>query len=592
MRLLRGSLIAFVLLLLVAVPARAVVPEVVVGGAGSRWFSGSWIDQIGQNCSILGAPYTETMVSGVGSYGGRPGVVKVGDQYWTSLLLSVPGNPCGVGSAGIQTELILPHDTAYDGSRQIRCFYLSRNATRTDQFVEVTGQTWSAFGSSGQICPAQPGAGMHQGALSIGYRPLVSGGMLQIFVPVRSAATLAGMGGPDRFTWVVDSTGVYANPDVSEVWANVFANLGSRPYVYFARDPSAIPFWKADAPTTPVDLRNRAEFFANFYVAGQPGSVSFRIDRLDTPTPQLVIDSSSPAAAFDGTVGAGQELIQILPGEGARGPNGGYAPFAFDKPGENGNARGEWNTPMRITWTFTPSGGGAPVSASQSFRTLPGPDADGDGVPDVNDLCPAARGSGADGCMPSAPPDPDGDGIFGALDRCPAAAAPGTLDGCPAGGGGGGGGTPPPSDQSPGPAPNPGPQPRADPPIDRAGPTPAPQLVATWKLKRGARLTTATLRRGARLGLSCSRAATATATLTVAPAVGRRLGLRGKSPVVARATVRCAAGARGATVVLKPARALLAKLARQRKPVPATLAVTLAAPGATSGGAKVGVRIG
>ncbi len=234
--------------------------------------------------------------------------------------------------------------------------------------------------------------------------------MLQIFVPVRSAATLAGMGGPDRFTWITDSTGVYANPAISEVWSNVFANLGDRPYVYFARDPSAIPFWKADAPATPQDLRNRAEFFANFFVAGQAGSVSFRIDRLDTGVPQLVIDSANPAAAFDGTVGAGQELIQILPGEGARGPNGGYAPFAFDKPGENGNVRGEWNTPMRITWTFTPNGGGAPVSAFQNFRTLAGPDGDGDGVPDANDLCPAVRGSGADGCMPAAPPDPDGDG--------------------------------------------------------------------------------------------------------------------------------------------------------------------------------------
>lgn len=591
MRLLRGSLIAFVLLLLAAVPARAVVPEAVVGGAGSRWFSGSLLQQIGQNCSVLGAPYTETMVSAIGSYGGRPGVVKVGDQYWTALLLSVPGNPCGVGSAGIQTELILPHDTAYDSTRQIRCFYLSRNATRTDQFSEVTGQTWSAFGSSGQICPAQPGAGMHQGALSIGYRPLVSGGMLQIFVPVRSATTLAGMGGPDRFTWITDSTGVYANPAISEVWANVFTSLGSRPYVYFARDPSAIPFWKADAATAPQDLRNRAEFFANFYVAGQAGNVSFRIDRTDTPSPQLVIDSANPAAAFDGTVAAGQELIQILPGEGARGPNGGYAPFAFDKPGENGNVRGEWNTPMTITWTFTPSGGGAPVSASQSFRTLPGPDADGDGVADVNDLCPAARGSGADGCMPSAPPDPDGDGVYGALDRCPAAPAPGTLDGCPAGGagggggGGGGGGTPPPTDQSP------APQPRSDPPVTRPQPA-QPQLLATWKLKRGARLKTATLRRGARVTLTCSHASTATATLTVTAAVGRALGLRGKNPLLARASARCAAGAKGATVTLKPPRALLAKLARRRRPVAATLAVTLAAPGATSGGAKVAVKLG
>ncbi len=592
MRLLRGSLIAFVLLLLVAVPARAVVPEAVVGGSGSRWFSGSLLQQIGQNCSVLGAPYTETMVSAIGSYGGRPGVVKVGDQYWTALLLSVPGNPCGTGSAGLQTELILPHDTSFDASRQIRCFYLPRSASRVDQFSEVTGQTWSAFGSSGQICPAQPGVGMHQGALSVGFRPMASGGMLQIFVPVRSATTLAGMGGPDRFTWVVDATGVYANPAISEVWSNVFANLGDRPYVYFARDPSAIPFWKADAPATPQDLRNRAEFFANFFVAGQAGRVAFRIDRLDTPTPSLVIDSANPAAAFDGTVGAGQELIQILPSDQARGPNGGYAPFAFDKPGENGNVRGEWNTPMRITWTFTPSGGGAPVSAFQNFRTLAGPDGDGDGVPDANDLCPAVRGTGADGCMPVAPPDPDGDGVYGGLDSCPTVAAAGTLDGCPVGGGrgGGGGGTPPPSD--PGPTPNPTPTPNPSPTPDRPVVRPQPQLVATWRLKRGARLTTAALRRGARVTLTCSQAATATATLKVTTAVGRRLGLRGTNPQVARASARCAAGAKGATVTLKPSRAVLAKLARQRGPVAATLAVALTAKGAKSGGAQVAVRLG
>lgn len=586
-----------------AAPAGALIPEVAVGGAQSRWFSGSLIQQTGQNCSILGAPYSEVMVSGIGSYGGRNGVVKVGDQYWTAVLLSVPGNPCGLGSAGIATDLLLPHGTSIDTTRQIRCFYLSRNATRVDQFSEVTGQTWEGFGSRGQICPAQATPSIyHSGGYSIGFRPLVNGGQLQIFVPVRSANRLLGMAGPDRFMWMTNSVGVYANPGGSEVWANVFDNLGDQPYVYFAREQSAVPFWKPDAPQTPLDLRNRTEFWANFYVAGRAGRVSFEIRRTDTPTPALVIDSSNPAAGFDGTVGAGQELIQILPAADVTGPNGGWAPFAWDKPGQNGNVRGEWNTPMTIRWTFTPQVG-APVHGTQSFRTLAGPDGDGDGVADVADACPAVRGTTADGCLPVAPPDPDGDGFFGELDRCPAAAGPGSLDGCPVnqpppagggeepppGGGGGGGGTPPPGGGGGG---------GGTPPGGAGGGGTAPvarpaaaQLVATVRAKRGARLTAAALHRGSKVRFACSHAAGATVALTVAGRAARALGLKGRAPALARATVRCGAG-RDATVTLKPAAAVLRKLARQRRPLPATLTVALTAPGATPGGASVAVKVG
>ena len=105
----------------------------------------------------------------------------------------MPGNPCGSGSTGVVTELVLPRATTIDPTRPIRCFYLPRNATNTNQFEEVTGQTWSAFGSTGDICPAAPRPGVdHQGAQNIGYRPLPSGSMLEIFVPspppLRSAA--------------------------------------------------------------------------------------------------------------------------------------------------------------------------------------------------------------------------------------------------------------------------------------------------------------------------------------------------------------------------------------------------------------------
>lgn len=55
-------------------------------------------------------------------------------------------------------------------------------------------------------------------------------------------------------------------------------------------------------------------------------------------------------------------------------------------------------------------------------------DGDGDGVADHQDKCPTVAAPGtADGC----PPDSDGDGVLDADDKCPTVAAPGTADGCP-----------------------------------------------------------------------------------------------------------------------------------------------------------------
>ena len=526
------------------------------------------------------------MVSGIGSYGGTTGVVKVGDQYWTSMLIAIPGNPCGSGSSGVSTDLILPRNTQFDASRSIRCFYLPRNASNTDQFVEVTGQTWSAFGSSGDVCPAQPSpSSYHQGAYNIGFRPLASGTQLEIFVPVTSSSTLDGSGGPDLFSWLTDATGVYANPGLSRVYANVFSSGGSDPFVYFSRTPSAVPFWKADADSAPADLRNRTEFFANFYVAQKAGNVSFAITRTDVSPAAAVVDSTNPAAGFEGAVPAGNDSVQVQATGLAAGPNGGYAPFAWDKPGQNGNPypKGEWDTPMRITWTFTPSSGPA-VTGFQDFTTLAGEDSDGDGVADINDACPTVKGTTADGCLPPAPPDPDGDGVYGSDDKCPDVAASGHIDGCPAPAGPG----------APGPAPDAAPTPGLGTGTAPGGALPSPptpaQLVATLPVKKNTRIRHAALRSGLKVKVACSADATAQLTLSVSGATVKSLGLKGRKATVARTSGRCTR-AKGATLTLKVARKTLARIKRLRSPVPAVLALGLSAPGATAGSASVAVKL-
>lgn len=573
-----------------AAPASAVVPETAVAGSSSKWFSGSLIQQAGQNCSVLGSPYSEVMVSGIGSYGGTAGVVKIGDAFWTSVLVAIPGNPCGPGSSAVSTEVAMPPGTSFDPTRSIRCFYLDRNATNVDQFQEVTGQTWNAFGGSGQMCPSVPSAGTNPGTVGAGFRPLPNGSQFSVFVPVKATQQAAG-GAGQVFDWVLDSTGVYANPALSRTNAFIFpagGGSGAGPFVYFSRSPSALPFWKGSAP---VGLRNRAEFFANLYSAGLGGAWTFQIHRtqggaLVGESPQAVGAPDTYGTGWNPAIAAGPELWQTTATGEALGPNGGYVPFAYDETSEAG-------VPMRITWRFTPSSG-PPVTGTQDFTTLPGPDADGDGVADGADSCPAVAGTTTDGCLPAAPPDPDGDGVYGDEDACPTVAAPGQLNGCPGGAvppattpdpgtgpGAGGGTTPPPVG---GPAPTPG----TGLPTASARPV---QLLATLTTRRNTRLRAAALRKGLKLKVRCSRDSTAKLVLRVGGAAVKRLGLKGRTATVAQATGRCTA-ARGATLTLRPAKRTQARVAKLRRPVSATLALTLTAAGATSGSSTVAVKVG
>jgi hypothetical protein len=374
--------------------------------------------------------------------------------------------------------------------------------------------------------------------------------------------------------WVLDATGVYASPGLTRTAAYVFAasDSGSAPFVYFARDPSAVPFW---ATGVPAGTESRAEFFANAYTAGKAGQFTWRIERVGGG--DVRVPPRSRGRAVADRRAAGQELIQVTATGDARGPNGGYVPFAYDVS--------ERGVPMRITWTFDPTGSGpgeGPVSGSQTFTPLSGPDGDGDGVSDATDRCAGVAGTGPDGC-PAPPPDPDGDGVFGDDDRCPQAAAPGVPGGCPpapppaSGGGGpaaGGGGTPPST---------------APPAASTAGRA----LVATLATRPGTRLRAAALRRGVPVRVTCSAAATAKVSLIVGATVGRRLGLRpvGRTATVASRSAACTPG-RALTVTLRPARRTTSRIARLRKPLAATLGASLSAPGATTGGARVAVRLG
>ncbi len=552
----RRLILALLAALALASTAGAVVPEAEVAGASSKWFSGDLIQQTGLNCStaILGEPYTEVMVSGIASYGGAAngGLPRVGQGYYTSLLLSVPGNPCGSGVAAVATEVILPPGTQVDTSRPIRCFGQPRD---TNGFVELTGGAWSHLGSTGAYCPAQAGPAIYTpGAVSVGFRPIANGQLFQVFLPVVSSQQLVGMGNANhKFMWTTTSTGVYANPGLSTVWANVFAssNVGQGPFVYFARQPAAVPWWKADASSSP-DLRNRVELFANFYTAGLAGTVSYAIRRTDSNT--VVWTSANDGAAFNGSVPAGQDLVQIVATGSAAGPNGGYSPVAFDPPGTIGNPAGEWDVPMEVTWTFTPTGGSA-VSGTTSFRTLPGPDTDGDGVADATDACPSVKGTLANGCLPGPLTDPDKDGVFGAADACPDQDGQGSLSGCPA----------------------------IPPAVVTPTPTPAaaaPAATASLGTKRLAVFRSAALAKGTRVPVTCTAATRVAVKITVSKRLAKaRLKVTAPATglVVATGAGTCAPGAKLLVKVVSK-KTLRKKLAALTAFLPAQLVATLPAP--------------
>jgi hypothetical protein len=538
-------------------------PQAAVGGASSKWISGSLLSQTGLNCStaIIGNAYTEIMVSGIASYGGAPngGVPRVNDPYWTAMLVSIPGNPCGSGSSSVVTTLIMPPNTNFDSSRQIRCFGLGRSAGATWQ--EITGQSWSFLGSSGPYCPTQPSISpYHQGGLQMGFRPLANGQMFWIFVPVKSTGTLVGAAGPSPghgFTWMTDATGVYANPGRSFVWANVFnSSAGTNPFIFFSREPAAVPFWKNGAP---AGTENRVEFFADLYSDFRPGTLCFTLYAGTTAT-GTPLASCTDATGWNGAVSNAADLWQVFGTGDSLGPNGGYVPFAYPA-----------NTTYTLRWTFAYSGGTAVKDVT--FTTLAGPDQDGDGVPNNGtDLCPADKGTLANGCLPAVQADPDQDGVYGPADLCPNTAGNGALNGCPD-----------------------GIVPDIKPPDPGPGPDPVIKtLVGTILVKKGAALNKGVLAKGAPVKFECTVDSAASGTLSIAAKAAKKLGIKlkkkQKNVTIAKGAGQCKAGS-PSSLKLKLARAYAKKVKRARKAFAAALAVKLTAPGQAPVTMKQGVKV-
>lgn len=560
------AILLFVAALAASLPAaaQAVDPETAVGGAGSKWFSGTLEQLSGENCSILGGAYSETMLSAIGGYGGAPGgqLVKVGDRYYAEVLISIPGNPCGSGSSFVGTDLLLPRGTSVDPSAPIRCFGQPRSSST---FGELTGGNWSftfqdGRTSTGPYCPTHVGPSLTgtSGAVGVGYRPLASGQLYEVFVPVKSTQTLQGAGAnpADEITWVTSSSATYVNLGATSVWANVVPAGSGAPFIYFARNPSVVPFWLGSAaPGT----ENRAEWFANLYSAGLQGTLCF--DLYDGPVAGVGSPTNCSADPnWNSAIAAGPDTWQVF----GDGPNGGFVPFAYAGA-----------STYTIRWRFTYNGGTQFVTKDISFTTLSGPDTDGDGVPDATDACPAVKGTLANGCQPPVQTDPDGDGIFGSADACPTQNGEGSLNGCPVHvtpADRDGDGVPDSRDRCPTVAAR---------TADGCPAAPA-VLKGTLGTIAHARLSRKALAQGVRLSVRCTLGAKARAALTVNRTVAKRLKLtlrRGQKTVtIASASGGCVAGKAG-RVTLKLVRANAKKVRRPRGGFGATLTLVLTRKG-------------
>lgn len=399
----------------------------------SKWFGGTWVNMWGLNCStaIIGSSYNEIMTQATGMYGGDSagGVPRVNQTYYAAIRLSEPGNPCGTGFSVPELRLRLPRNTqlAIDQTHPVRCFVSGRFNSNYEE--STNAGDWTVDLASGRVtgpwCQAEPRP-LGDGSYSIGTPAMANGTMHMIFVPIRSSTTLSG----EDLQWEVRDPSTYEGSVTSTSKVYVFSNSGGSAE-FFVPANAASTFWNSSAQ---AGAENQLEVLMNLYTAGKSGTVCFAV--LDSASKEYWNSCKhAPPGAWNGTVTAGMGLVQFA-GIKQPGPNGGYVPFAFPV--------GDYGKDFLVQWSFTSGPNTWATSPKIAFRTLAGPDGDGDGVIDSQDQCPTTVGKpGNGGCPPDKPVDTDGDGVVGVADKCPEADGKGALDGCPA---------------APGPTPNPGPQ--------------------------------------------------------------------------------------------------------------------------------------
>ena len=417
---------------LTATPAQATVsdPNATVAGANTKWFSGSLLTMWGLNCStaILGSSYNEIMIQGYATYGGAPsgGAPKVNETYYAVINLSEPGFPCGTGISIPDLRLRLPANTqlAIDAQHPIRCFVTPRFQSVYDETTNAGNWRIDAIKDNngnpltGPWCRQNP-IQIDQFTYSIGTPAMANGTMHKVFVPIRSTNTISNQ----ALQWEVRDPVTYEGMQLSEARVWVFpTNLNQASPNFFFPDRAAVAYWDAKAA---AGQQSKVEFFMNLYTGGQAGKLCYQIRFKND---QSLAADCTDDPSLDGTVQAGEGVVQLLMPSNSpvRGPNGGYAPFYFNQP--------FWDTEFQIQWTFK-NNSNQLITASPwiDFRTLAGPDGDGDGVIDSQDKCATTPGTKADGgCPPSLPADTDGDGAVGVQDKCPNLPGNGSLDGCPA----------------------------------------------------------------------------------------------------------------------------------------------------------------
>jgi hypothetical protein len=461
-------------------------PSQLLPNQGEKWYTGNTLQQYGMNCTPLAGGYSEPMVATWIGYGGLANVPKVGETYYLSIATSVPGHPCGTNVSLVSPQVVLPAGTSIDTSKPIRCFGISRAGNSS----ELTNESWQLpTGSSGRYCPQAATAGSYQGAQRLGYRPIGNGQFFEVVVPVRSTVELKGAAGPAEHSVYayMEATGVYQSPMVASAWVNVFPNGPAAPPAVSFGQPAEYPFWDAaaqDNPATTSDERNKGRFRVRLYSAFKAGQFCFRLYPGSGSLTEVFSQCDNVTNASDSWLWQ----TTFDDGQGNQNVEDGLFLQGFDP-----------NAHYRYEWTFVPSdGSGAKTSGLRNFTSLAGPDGDGDGVPDTADSCPTREGDAANGCPPAAPPDPDKDGVFGANDKCPTDAAPGKLDGCPAG--------------SP-PKPPPG-----------GGMTP-PALTARAKAAAAVKRS-ALAKTGLRVAFSCSRESRASGILSIDAKTAKRMKLR------------------------------------------------------------------